>query len=295
VREIAATLALIVVAGCGDPVHDRAVEDLGGEKAGVPKGPLHRPGQPCLTCHGGEGPASFEMAFGGTVYARKDDDAPGAHADVRLLDAKNNTYDMKANCVGNFWVPRGAFLGEFPITAVATMTDSSSMTTVSNVMTTEMHRNGSCADCHLKPASPSSPGHLWALLAGSDAPPAACSGDESTRGVAGVLAVCPDSTTECAAPFPTYTNDVAPILAGKCTGCHQAKGENPSPILTSYIDISNNAKSRCRSKVSCPPSKTETTMTSLVTQCRMPPPPLDPLNAADRATFLCWAQGGYKE
>ena len=64
---------LLIAAGavfaCGDPTHDRAVEVLGGEAPGVPEGPLHRPGQPCVTCHGDSGPASGEFSLAGTVYA----------------------------------------------------------------------------------------------------------------------------------------------------------------------------------------------------------------------------------
>jgi hypothetical protein len=274
-RPLIGIAALAVVAGCGDPVHDRAVGALGGEAAGVPTGPLHRPGQPCLTCHGGDGPASYEMAFAGTVYAQQNDDAPGAGAVVRLLDSKNHTYDVTANCVGNFWVPKGAFDGVFPVTAVITVAG------FSRVMTTEMHRDGSCADCHVNPANTASPGHLWAQPAGNDLPAATCRRDETVKGVAGTLPECTQIMPNCAAPFPTYTKDIAPILTANCIGCHQAKGQNPNPSLTSY------------ELVSAP--KTKVTANSLISQCRMPPPPLDPLSETDRETFTCWIDGGAKQ
>jgi mono/diheme cytochrome c family protein len=272
--------AALLLAACGDPVHDRAVEALGSEKAGVRQGPLHRPGQPCLTCHGGEGPASYEMAFGGTVYALLDGDSPGAGAIVRLLDANNRTYDVTANCAGNFWVPRGAFQGTFPVTAAVTMKPSS-MPSISRVMTTQMKRGGSCADCHANPAGPATPGHLWVLPDGSDVPSAECSGDQSVKGVASTLPACPAPNTDCAAPFPKYTSDVAPILEDNCVGCHQPKGQNPNPSLTSYKLVSA--------------LKTRVTLNSLVAQCRMPPPPLDPLSDADRHTIACWIAGGAKQ
>ena len=52
-----------------NPVHDNEVAALGPEDPSVPPGPDHRPGQPCLVCHGGSGPASAQFAVGGTVYA----------------------------------------------------------------------------------------------------------------------------------------------------------------------------------------------------------------------------------
>ena len=48
----------IALGACVDETHELQVQALGGEAPGVPKGPLHRPGQPCLVCHGEAGPAS---------------------------------------------------------------------------------------------------------------------------------------------------------------------------------------------------------------------------------------------
>ena len=60
---------LATLAACDtDPVHSSAVDALGPEVAGVPKGPYHRAGQPCVTCHGGEGPASQQFVMAGTVF-----------------------------------------------------------------------------------------------------------------------------------------------------------------------------------------------------------------------------------
>ena len=55
--------------GCNDATHDEEVAALGAEDPAVPPGPDHRPGQPCLTCHGGIGPAKQQFSIGGTVYA----------------------------------------------------------------------------------------------------------------------------------------------------------------------------------------------------------------------------------
>ena len=114
------TLAL-VLAACADPVHDRAVDTLGPETAGVRPGPIHRAGQPCLTCHGGDGPSDFEMAFGGTVFAHATGNVAAADATVRIVDASGKTFETKTNCVGNFWVPQGAFDAMFPVQAAVTL------------------------------------------------------------------------------------------------------------------------------------------------------------------------------
>src|SRR5450432_160855 len=55
---LAGTVLVCALVGCGDPVHDTAVSALGPEAPGVPKGPLHRPGQPCVLCHGPQGSAT---------------------------------------------------------------------------------------------------------------------------------------------------------------------------------------------------------------------------------------------
>lgn len=268
---MSALVLLVAVVACSDPVHDREVEALGPEKAGVHPGPLHRPGQPCLTCHGGQGPASFEISFGGTVYARLGDDAPAAGAAVRLLDAKNRTFDIAANCVGNFWVPK-TFAATFPVTGAITAGG------FSRVMTTQMHRQGSCAACHSSPPNAATPGHLWVLPEGMELPASTCSHDESPAGSEGALPECGETSQECVAPFPTYTDDLAPILEANCVGCHQAGGQTPDPDLTTYRSVSA--------------LKTRITANSLVSQCRMPPPPLPSLSPADRNTFTCWIAGG---
>ena len=51
-----------------DPVHARQVAALGGDPSGQRNGPTHRPGQPCLVCHGGLGPGGPDLSVGGTIY-----------------------------------------------------------------------------------------------------------------------------------------------------------------------------------------------------------------------------------
>src|SRR5690348_913971 len=67
---------------CSDPVHSDEVAALGPEADGVRPGPLHRAGQPCMTCHGGSGPAGAVFAVAGTVF--KTADAREGIADVQV-------------------------------------------------------------------------------------------------------------------------------------------------------------------------------------------------------------------
>lgn len=159
-HSIILTASILAVA-CNDPVHDANVDALGGEAPGVPKGPYHRPGQPCLTCHGGEGPASFVMSFAGTVYAHLAGKAPAWNAIVRVVDANERTYETRTNQVGNFWIPAGRFEPIFPVSAALTLTVGS--VTYPRVMQTTMRLDGSCNGCHSGPPSAGSPGQLFVL------------------------------------------------------------------------------------------------------------------------------------
>ncbi|HEX7669306.1 MAG TPA: hypothetical protein VF395_06985, partial [Polyangiaceae bacterium] len=144
---------------CGDPTHDDAVSALGPEQTGVPKGPDHRPGQPCLACHGGDGPARLVMAFGGTVYAHEHAEDPAPNATVRVVGADRRTYETTTNCVGNFWIPAHEFEPLLPAGAAVTSGSTS------RVMRTQMHRTGSCNECHSKAEDTTSPGRVWVLPA----------------------------------------------------------------------------------------------------------------------------------
>jgi hypothetical protein len=278
-RAIVGIVFLATVApACGDPVHDDAVNALGPEKPGVRHGPLHRPGQPCLTCHGGDGPASFVMDFGGTVFATLDGDTPGAGATVRLLDSQQHTYDVTANCVGNFWVPRGAFAAVFPVTAAVTMSlpGATMGESSSRVMTTQMRRNGSCGECHVNPASAASPGQIYAIAGSVAGLMPDCSGDQSPKGTAGTIPECSTPNPMCAAPYPTYAKDMAPILNANCANCHRPGGENTQVLLDTYENASAAA----------------TKAYPFAAHCQMPPPPLAPLAADQINTFACWLSHG---
>jgi hypothetical protein len=159
------TLAAVAPAGCnGDPVHDNEVSALGGEAPGVAPGPTHRPGQPCLVCHGGSGPASLQFAVAGTVY-QSQFGAPYAqnNATISLLDANGTKASSTTNSAGNFWVTESSWTPLFPVHV-----DSVTYNDISVSMTTHIGRDGSCATCHFDPPGGDLVGHIY--LAPGDAP-----------------------------------------------------------------------------------------------------------------------------
>src|SRR5882672_2217914 len=109
------SVVLALAAACGDPTHQDSVAALGPEAQGVPPGPNHRPGQPCLACHGGSGPASRQFSIGGTVYLTQRTpyadggapplSAPAVGAAVMLTDSKSSTRTVATNAAGNFFIP----------------------------------------------------------------------------------------------------------------------------------------------------------------------------------------------
>jgi hypothetical protein len=165
---VGALIGALGSAGCGDPAHDDAVSALGPERAGVPKGPEHRAGQPCLTCHGEDGPADLVMTFGGTIYAHENSEAPAPNAIVRVVGSDLRTYETTTNCVGNFWIPAHELEPLLPAGAAVTSGNTS------RVMRTQMHRTGSCNECHVSREAPSSPGRVWVLPLGQEPSLAGC-------------------------------------------------------------------------------------------------------------------------
>jgi hypothetical protein len=155
---VRATLAIafVLVAAACDPVHDNAVNALGGEAPGVPPGPMHRPGQPCLLCHGGQGsdPPAFSMA--GTVFAGSGATSPQVGAVVTLQDAAGTVATATTNAAGNFYLTPSQFSPKFPVHVTSVASGSASVT-----MHSHIGGNGSCAGCHADPSGPDSPGHVY--------------------------------------------------------------------------------------------------------------------------------------
>jgi hypothetical protein len=144
-----AVLTVAALAGSCDPVHLQQEDVLGDNAPGVQNGPLHRPGQPCLVCHDGD----FSMA--GTIFVGGNDTTPLPGATVTLTSADGTTASFTTNAAGNFYAQVGDYTPHYPIHVAVT----SGGTTVK--MASHVGGNGSCAFCHVDPAAPSSPGHVY--------------------------------------------------------------------------------------------------------------------------------------
>lgn len=144
-RRLALALAVVLALGatsCDDPVHSDAVDALGPEVAGIPRGPRHRAGQPCLTCHGGQGPGSPEFSFGGTVFSVRGGTQAVEGATVLLKDARGATITRTTNDVGNFYIEQSQWSPVFPVFVTVSYGGEE------RVMATRIGGSGSCATCH---------------------------------------------------------------------------------------------------------------------------------------------------
>lgn len=128
-------------ASCMNPVHSDAVAALGDEVSGVREGPTHRPGQPCLVCHGGDGPGP-DFAMAGTVYEKLGTATPSVNTEVVLTDATGSTHTEKTNSVGNFYIQANRWTPTYPV-SVLVQRDG-----VKQNMLTRIGRQTACATCH---------------------------------------------------------------------------------------------------------------------------------------------------
>jgi hypothetical protein len=149
----------VLALGCADPIHDEAVDALGPEAPGVEPGPIHRPGQPCLVCHGESGPGEPAFAFAGTTYVAPNDATPLSGVSVQVIGNDLRSRAAVSNCVGNFFVTKDDFDLVYPATTVATGSAAAPMKTL-------MHRSGDCNSCHRGDPGPDSPGLVWAATGG---------------------------------------------------------------------------------------------------------------------------------
>ena len=150
-----------------DPVEGDAITALGGEAPGVRRGPLHRPGQPCLLCHDGAigDPPAFSIA--GTVFETPTSALAEDGATVSLTDANMSQYVATTNGAGNFYLTPSEWSPVFPLSAI-TVTSASGMTVT---MQSNVGRDGACATCHFDPAGADSPGHVCVSLDDGGVPP----------------------------------------------------------------------------------------------------------------------------
>lgn len=154
----------LLASGACDPIHDDAIAALGPEAPGVPRGPLHRPGQPCLVCHDGDTGDPPRFTIAGTVFLTSAALLPAVGVDVHLIDANGVTEDLQTNAAGNFYTAPEQYDPAFPITASVRGPDGtvSMRTLIEGNGTAEP--NGGCASCHFDPAGQASPGHLCLRL-----------------------------------------------------------------------------------------------------------------------------------
>lgn len=89
---------------------------------------------------------------------------------------------------------------------------------------------------------------------------------------------CPDDVpTTCPSPAPTYSADVAPVIQRHCTLCHSPDGENQTPTLLTYGDVTAGAM-----------AKTAHDVLVQIHACNMPPSDQPPLTSDERQAILGW-------
>lgn len=153
---VALALGATITSSCFNPVHSDEVAALGDEVSGVPTGPTHRPGQPCLVCHGGSGPGSPEFEIAGTIYEYRD--VPSGGVDgvmVTLTDVTGKVVTRRSNRAGNFYLQKDSETLYYPLTVELVDTRITDMPAGTKPMITTIGRNAGCAFCHvhnLKPA-----------------------------------------------------------------------------------------------------------------------------------------------
>ncbi len=170
-RALMAIMVATTPSACSDPIPEQQIEELGPEDPNVPPSAEHRPGQPCVLCHGGSRPGDAEpkLELGGTVYlynpiyycqSRVSVPAPLVPmpgVEVVVLDANNQTRVMLTNAAGNFMLePRGNDL-EYPLWVKLRYNG------INLAMDSRVFRDGSCATCHGLEYGPDSAGPVHLL------------------------------------------------------------------------------------------------------------------------------------
>ena len=154
---------LLLFVACGDPVNGSQRDALGPEDPSVPRGELHRPGQPCLVCHD-------DFSVAGTVY-QEDLVTPFEGATVTLIDSQGTSPPdaPTTNAAGNFFVKKSDWKPVFPIgtynddagNAVFGVTVVGTDPNNAAQMITQIGREGGCNACHQPAATASSPGPIY--------------------------------------------------------------------------------------------------------------------------------------
>lgn len=151
-------IGLTIASSC-DPYYNDQIAALGDEAPNVRKGPLHRPGQPCLLCHDGAQGSPPEFSVAGTVFVdpAATNLVPAVNATVLLRSATGRQYAATTNEAGNFYVSPNQFVPAHPMNVeVSYLTDKA-------VMHGHVGRDGSCAGCHTDPVTESAAGHVYVV------------------------------------------------------------------------------------------------------------------------------------
>ncbi|MBK6692654.1 MAG: hypothetical protein IPG50_10665 [Myxococcales bacterium] len=136
-------LVLGAVPACSDPIQSGIIEAQGKEIEGIPKGPLHRSGQPCVACHSKNGPASNSIfTVAGTIFQGPSKLVGVNNAEVRMTDSLGTKHVTKTNCVGNFMVKPDEWDPKFPI--LVAVAKGGTLRRMNSVI----GREASCGSCH---------------------------------------------------------------------------------------------------------------------------------------------------
>ncbi len=169
---LAASIGMMACIGTSPQEQDPAVQgdyDDGDEE--------HRPGQPCLLCHGpghiGSLPGNRRLEIAGTVFGFVDDNenAGVEGVTVTVTDATGFEFSAITNRTGNFMFEvdsgrsdvSGSDDGQVDLPREPTYPLSVSIEADGEVQTmkTKIWRNGSCAHCHGTSPSATSVGRVF--------------------------------------------------------------------------------------------------------------------------------------
>lgn len=154
-RLLALAFLCMQVAACEDPALRAKADSLGPDPGPYEDGPLHRAGQPCTWCHSSGGGRNPHFDLAGTVYGHWDKSDGLWGATVRLFDQHGAQQTVTSNEVGTFFLGEGELTLEFPLWVQVEYGG-----TITS-MKTPIMRERSCSACHLDPAGPGSPGHVF--------------------------------------------------------------------------------------------------------------------------------------
>ena len=157
-RPLAAMLLVLATSCIGTTPEERLRADQGNYDDGDEE---HRPGQPCLVCHGADyNPGGPVFVVAGTVFADPlDDDENGLEgAQVHITDAEGRTFTAETNTAGNFMVqvesglssPQQGRRGRLriPYTPTFPLRAEVEFEGASQEMESRIWKDGSCASCH---------------------------------------------------------------------------------------------------------------------------------------------------